>query len=85
MSEKDIERQRKIITDIIINQLKIIKLNGKSDQKITLSLPKVPYVNKTEVLKILEELLGYKPELTVYQEVTIAKPSIMLITLKLNL
>ena len=85
MSEKDIERQRKIITDIIQNQLKIIKLNGKSDQKITLSLPKVPYVNKTEVLKILEELLGYKPELTVYQEVTVTKPSIMLITLKLNL
>lgn len=47
MSEKDLERQRKIVTDIIKNQIKIFKLNGKNDQDVTISVLKVPYVNKT--------------------------------------
>ena len=84
MSEKDIERQRKIITDIIKNQLKIIKLNGKSDQKITLSLPKVTGVNKTLAKNILEEILGYKPEITFNQELKILDTSTMLITIVLQ-
>ena len=80
MSEKDLERQRKIVTDIIKNQIKIFKLNGKNDQDFTISVLKVPYVNKTEVLKILELTLGYCPEILFYQEVTILKQSTMMIT-----
>lgn len=80
MSEKDIERQRKIVTDIIKNQIKIFKLNGKNDQDVTISVLKVPYVNKTEVLKILEESLGYNPDILFYQEVTILKQTTMMIT-----
>lgn len=80
MSEKDLERQRKIVTDIIKNQIKIFKLNGKNDQDVTISVLKVPYVNKTEVLKILGLTLGYSPEILFYQEVTILKQSTMMIT-----
>ena len=80
MSEKDLERQRKIVTDIIKNQIKIFKLNGKNDQDVTISVLKVPYVNKTEVLKILELTLWYSPEILFYQEVTILKQSTMMIT-----
>ena len=80
MSEKDLERQRKIVTNIIKNQIKIFKLNGKNDQDVTISVLKVPYVNKTEVLKILELTLGYSPEILFYQEVTILKQSTMMIT-----
>ena len=69
-----------IVTDIIKNQIKIFKLNGKNDQDVTISVLKVPYVNKTEVLKILELTLGYCPEILFYQEVTILKQSTMMIT-----
>ena len=84
MSEKDIERLREIITDIIKNQIEISKLIGKENQYVTLSIPKVSYVNKTGSLKILEEILGYKPEILVSKEITISKPSIMILTFKLK-
>ena len=63
MSEKDLKAQRKYITDLIKNQLKIFRLNGKSNQEVTLSLPKVTSVNKTLVKIILEEVLKYKPDI----------------------
>ena len=67
MSENDLKAQRKYITDLIKNQLKIFRLNGKSNQEVTLSLPKVTSVNKTLVKTILEEVLKYKPDIINYQ------------------
>lgn len=67
MSENDLKAQRKYITDLIKNQLKIFRLNGKSNQEVTLSLPKVTSVNKTLVKTILEEILKYKPDIINYQ------------------
>ncbi len=84
MSEKDIERQRKIVTEIIKNQLKILKLNGKAQQEVTLSIPKVTHINKSEVVNILEDILGYKPEISCYQEIKISKTSTMLFIIKLK-
>ncbi len=41
MSENDLKAQRKYITDLIKNQLKIFRLNGKSNEEVTLSLLKL--------------------------------------------
>ena len=84
MSEKDIQKQRKYITDLIKSQSNIFKLNGKSNREITLSLPKVTGVNKTLAKNILEEILGYKPEITFDQELKILDTSTMLITIVLQ-
>ena len=84
MSEKDLKAQRKYITDLIKNQLKIFRLNGKSNQEVTLSLPKVTSVNKTLVKNILEEVLKYKPEFVNYQELKCMDSSIMILTIVLK-
>ena len=84
MSEKDIQKQRKYITDLIKSQLNIFKLNGKGNREITLSLPKVSGVNKTLARNVLEEILGYKPEITFDQELKILDTSTMLITIVLQ-
>lgn len=84
MSENDLKAQRKYITDLIKNQLKIFSLNGKSNQEVTLSLPKVTSVNKTLVKNILEEVLKYKPEFVNYQELKCMDSSIMILTIVLK-
>ena len=84
MSENDLKSQRKYITDLIKNQLKIFSLNGKSNQEVTLSLPKVTSVNKTLVKNILEEVLKYKPEFVNYQELKCMDSSIMILTIVLK-
>ena len=84
MSEKDIQKQRKYITDLIESQVNIFNLNGKDNREITLSLPKVTGVNKTLAKNILEEILGYKPEITFDQELKILDTSTMLITIVLQ-
>lgn len=84
MSEKDLKAQRKYITDLIKNQLKIFRLNGKSNQEVTLSLPKVTSVNKTLVKIILEEVLKYKPDIINYQELKCMDSSIMILTIVLK-
>ena len=84
MSENDLKTQRKYITDLIKNQLKIFKLNGKSNQEVTISLPKVTSVNKTLVKNILEEVLKYKPEFVNYQELKCMDSSIMILTIVLK-
>ncbi len=84
MSEKDIHTQKQYITALIKNQLKIFKLNGKSNQEVTISLPKVTSVNKTLVKNILEEVLKYKPEFVNYQELKCMDSSIMILTIVLK-
>jgi hypothetical protein len=84
MSENDLKAQRKYITDLIKNQLKIFRLNGKSNQEVTLSLPKVTSVNKTLVKTILEEILKYKPDIINYQELKCMDSSIMILTIVLK-
>ena len=84
MSEKDIHTQKQYITALIKNQLKIFSLNGKSNQEVTLSLPKVTSVNKTLVKNILEEVLKYKPEFVNYQELKCMDSSIMILTIVLK-
>lgn len=84
MSENDLKAQRKYITDLIKNQLKIFRLNGKSNQEVTLSLPKVTSVNKTLVKTILEEVLKYKPDIINYQELKCMDSSIMILTIMLK-
>lgn len=84
MSENDLKVQRKYITDLIKNQLKIFRLNGKSNQEVTLSLPKVTSVNKTLVKTILEEILKYKPDIINYQELKCMDSSIMILTIVLK-
>lgn len=84
MSEKDIHTQKQYITALIKNQLKIFKLNGKSNQEVTISLPKVTSVNKTFVKNILEEVLKYKPEFVNYQELKCMDSSIMILTIVLK-
>lgn len=84
MSEKDIHTQKQYITALIKNQLKIFKLNGKSNQEVTLSLPKVTSVNKTLVKTILEEILKYKPDIINYQELKCMDSSIMILTIVLK-
>lgn len=84
MSENDLNAQRKYITDLIKNQLKIFRLNGKSNQEVTLSLPKVTSVNKTLVKTILEEILKYKPDIINYQELKCMDSSIMILTIVLK-
>ena len=84
MSENDLKAQRKYITDFIKNQLKIFRLNGKSNQEVTLSLPKVTSVNKTLVKTILEEILKYKPDIINYQELKCMDSSIMILTIVLK-
>lgn len=84
MSEKDLKAQRKYITDLIKNQLKIFRLNGKSNQEVTLSLPKVTSVNKTLVKIILKEVLKYKPDIINYQELKCMDSSIMILTIVLK-
>lgn len=84
MSEKELKNQRKYVTDLINSQLKIFKLNGKTNQEVTFSLPKVTNVNKTLVKKLLEELLGYTPEITFCQEIKLMNSSVLLITLVLQ-
>jgi hypothetical protein len=84
MSENDLKAQRKYITDLIKNQLKIFRLNGKSNQEVTLSLPKVTSVNKTLVKTILEEVLKYKPDIINYQELKCMDSSIMILTIVLK-
>lgn len=84
MSEKDIHTQKQYITALIKNQLKIFKLNGKSNQEVTIFLPKVTSVNKTLVKNILEEVLKYKPEFVNYQELKCMDSSIMILTIVLK-
>ena len=84
MSENDLKAQRKYITDLIKNQLKIFRLNGKSNQEVTLSLPKVTSVNKTLVKTILEEILKYKPDIINCQELKCMDSSIMILTIVLK-
>lgn len=84
MSENDLKAQRKYITDLIKNQLKIFRLNGKSNQEVTLSIPKVTSVNKTLVKTILEEILKYKPDIINYQELKCMDSSIMILTIVLK-
>lgn len=84
MSEKDIHTQKQYITALIKNQLKIFKLNGKSNQEVTISLPKVTSVNKTLVKNILEEVLKYKPDIINYQELKCMDSSIMILTIVLK-
>lgn len=81
MSGNDLKTQRKYITDLIKKQLKIFELNGKTNREITLSLPKVTNVNKTLVKNILEEVLGYKPNIINYQELKCMDSSIMILTI----
>lgn len=81
MSGNDLKTQRKYITDLLKKQLKIFELNGKTNREITLSLPKVTNVNKTLVKNILEEVLGYKPNIINYQELKCMDSSIMILTI----
>ena len=84
MSEKNLETQRRYITELIRGQMKIYELNGRENKAITISLPKVTKVSKTIVLSILEDVLGYKPIDTSYQEIRSKYSSTMLITVVLK-
>ena len=83
MSDKD-EIQRQYITTLIKRQLQILQLNGKYNQEVTISLPKVTNVNQKLVKEILSELSDYKTEVKEFQEFKSSKFSTMLITLVLK-
>ena len=56
MREKDLEERRLHIKKLIQGQMKIWKLSGRKNEKVTISLPKVTDDDEALVLNILEEL-----------------------------
>ena len=56
MREKDLEERRLHIKKLIQGQMKIWKLSGRKNEKVTISLPKVTDDYEALVLNILEEL-----------------------------
>ena len=71
-SEKNYKNQRKAFVKTIKSLIYIATSNPFHSDKVSLTLPRIPNMNKENIKPILEEALGYLPEIILYQETEIS-------------
>lgn len=67
-SEKNLKRQRKQFAALIESQIYFATLTLFGDNKVIIRLPRLTGMNEENIKPTLKRVLGYVPEITLYQE-----------------
>lgn len=88
-SEKNLKKQRKAFATTIRNLIYMATSNPFCGKEVSITLPRIPNMNQENIKPTLKEVLGYTPEIILYQETEISiqdnkKIPVVLIIIKLR-